>query len=83
MAPARAPGRAAAASARSKAFSVFVLYPVGVGIAFGLTVYASVVGDFRIEVASTVAMIGLGIRAYRAVRPVHVAPDMFEHWIGR
>jgi hypothetical protein len=70
--------RVNAALACSRAFSVFVLCAVGVGIAFGSTMYAFAVGHLGVEVVSCGAMVGAGAIACRAVRAVHVALDDVE-----
>jgi hypothetical protein len=70
--------RANAALTCSKAFSVFVLCAVGIGIAFGSTMYAFAVGHLDIELVSAGAMAGAGAVACRAVRTVHGALDDVE-----
>jgi hypothetical protein len=67
-----------AALACSKAFSVFVLCAVGVGIGFGSTMYAFAVGHLVVELVSAGAMVGAGVIACRSVRALHVALDDVE-----
>ena len=70
--------RVNAALACSRAFSVFVLCAVAVGIAFGSTIYAFAVGHLEVELVSAGAMVGAGAIAWRAVRALHVALDDVE-----